>query len=149
VTGVCSGGHADRVRSLGAHEVIDYRTEDFADGSRRFDLVIDIGGRTSVARLRRALTRTGTLVIVGGEGDRWIGGLQRQLWATVLSALVPQKLGTFVVREGASELVEMNELIAAGKVSAVVGEAFPLRDGASAVAAFEAGAVDGRIVLVP
>ncbi len=149
VTGVCSGDHADLVRSLGAHEVIDYRTEDFADGSRQFDLIIDIGGRTSVGRLRRALTRTGTLVIVGGEGDRWIGGIQRQVWATVLSALVPQKLGTFVVKENARELVEMNELVAAGKVSAVVGEAFPLADGASAVAAFEAGAADGRIALVP
>ena len=105
VTGVCSGGHADLVRSLGATEVIDYAREDFADGSRRFDLIIDIGGRTPVARLRRALTRTGTLVIVGGEGDRWIGGIQRQLWASVLSAFVPQKLRAFVVKENAGRTV--------------------------------------------
>ena len=84
VTGVCSGGQADLVRSLGANEVIDYTRGDFTDGSRRFDLTIDIGGRTSTARLRRALTGTGTLVTVGGEGDRWIGGIHRQMWATVL-----------------------------------------------------------------
>jgi NADPH:quinone reductase-like Zn-dependent oxidoreductase len=149
VTGVCSGGHADLVRSLGANEVIDYTKEDFTDGSRRFDLIIDIGGRTSVARLRRALTRTGTLVIVGGEGDRWVGGIQRQMWATVLSAFVPQKLRVFVVKENASELVKMNELVAAGKVSPVVGQAFPLADGAAAVAAFETGNTDGRIVISP
>src|SRR4051795_5009969 len=53
VTGVCSGGHADLVRSLGATEVIDYTREDFTDTSRSFDLVTDIGGRTPVARLRR------------------------------------------------------------------------------------------------
>src|SRR3954470_21821203 len=64
VTGVCSGGHADLVRSLGANDVIDYTREDFTDGLRRFDLILDIGGRTSVARLRRALTPTGTLVIL-------------------------------------------------------------------------------------
>jgi len=149
VTGVCSAGHADLVRSLGANEVIDYTKEDFTDGSRRFDLIIDIGGRTSVARLRRALTRTGTLVIVGGEGDRWIGGIQRQMWATVLSAFVPQKLRAFVVKENASELVKMNELVAAGKVSPVVGQAFPLAEGAAAVAAFETGNADGRIVISP
>jgi NADPH:quinone reductase-like Zn-dependent oxidoreductase len=149
VTGVCSGGHAGLVRSLGADEVIDYTKEDFTDGSRRFDLIIDIGGRTSIARLRRALTRTGVLVIVGGEGDRWIGGIQRQMWATVLSAFVPQKLGTFVVKENAGELVKMNELVAAGKVSPVVGQAFPLADGAAAVVAFEAGNADGRIVILP
>lgn len=75
LTGVCSGSHVDLVRPLGADKVIDYTREDFTDGSRQFDLIIDIGGRTSVARLRQALTRTGTLVIVGGEGDRWIGGI--------------------------------------------------------------------------
>src|SRR3954454_13599157 len=133
VTGVCRGAHTDLVRSLGASSVIDYTRENFADGSRRFDLILDIGGRTPVSRLRRALTRTGTLVIVGGEGDRWIGGIQRQLWATVLSAFVPQKLAAFVVKENASELLKMNELVAAGKVIPVLGTAFPLSDAAGAV----------------
>lgn len=147
VTGVCSGRHAGLVRSLGADDVIDYTSEDFTDGSRRFDLILDIGGRTSVARLRHALTRTGTLVIVGGEGDRWIGGIQRQLWAGVLSPFVSQKLTAFVVRESAGELLKMNELVAAGKVLPVLGPTFPLPDGAAAVAAFETGTADGRIVL--
>src|SRR5919199_1196368 len=138
VTGVCRGTHADLVRSLGAADVIDYTRQDFTDGSRRFDLVIDIGGRTPLARLRRALTRQGQLVIVGGEGDRWIGGIQRQLWAKVLSAFVPQKLTAFVVKENAGELLAMNELIAAGRVTPVLGATFPLAAGADAVAAFEA-----------
>ncbi|HEU5045253.1 MAG TPA: NAD(P)-dependent alcohol dehydrogenase [Nocardioidaceae bacterium] len=149
VTGVCSGRHAELVRSLGADEVIDYTREDFADGSRRFDLIVDIGGRTSVARLRRALTRTGTLVVVGGEGDRWIGGIQRQLWATILTAFVPQKLTAFVVKEHAGELLLMNELVAAGKVTPVVGPSFPLPNGAAAVAAFETGDAVGRVVIAP
>src|SRR2546428_11803370 len=44
VTGVCSTGKVDLVRSIGADHVIDYTREDFADGSRRYDLVLDIGG---------------------------------------------------------------------------------------------------------
>lgn len=147
VTGVCSGDNADLVRSLGASDVIDYKTEDFADGSRRFDLILDIGGRTSVARLRRALTRTGTLVILGGEGDRWIGGTQRQLWAKVLSPFVPQKLVAFVVKENAGELLKLNELVVDGKVTAVLGPTFPLPDGAAAITAFEKGELQGRIVI--
>ena len=147
VTGVCSGRHADLVRSLGADDVIDYTTQDFADGSRRFDLILDIGGRTSVARLRRALTRTGTLVILGGEGDRWIGGIQRQLWAGLLSPFVSQKLTAFVVKENAGELVKLNELVAAGKVSPVLGPTFPLEAGAEAVTAFETGEANERVVI--
>jgi NADPH:quinone reductase-like Zn-dependent oxidoreductase len=149
VTGVCSGRHSDLVLSLGAGAVIDYTREEFTDGSRHFDVIIDIGGRTSVARLRKALTRTGTLVIVGGEGDRWIGGTQRQLWANVLSAFVPQKLHAFVVKENASELWKLNDLVAAGKVAPVMGPTFPLAEGTAAVAAFEAGDAAGRIVISP
>lgn len=147
VTGVCSGRHTELVGSLGAKDVIDYTGEDFADGSRRFDLIIDIGGRTSVRRLRRALTRTGTLVIVGGEGDRWIGGIQRQLWAAVLSPFVPQKLSAFVVKEHADELLKLNDLVAAGKVMPLLGHNFPLQEAAAAVAAFESGEAEGRIVI--
>jgi NADPH:quinone reductase-like Zn-dependent oxidoreductase len=149
VTGVCSGAHAHLVRSLGASDIVDYTKEDFADRSRRFDLVLDIGGRTSVARLRRALTQKGTLVIIGGEGDRWVGGIQRQLWASFLSAFVSQKLRAFVVNENATELLRMNQFVAAGKVRPVLGPTFPLREGAAAIAAFETGRAQGRIVITP
>jgi NADPH:quinone reductase-like Zn-dependent oxidoreductase len=149
VTGVCSGDRAELVRSLGASDVVDYTTDDFADGSRRFDLILDIGGRTSVARLRRALTPAGTLVMVGGEGDRWIGGTQRQLWANALSVFVSQKLVAFVVKENARELLRMNELVTAGKVTPVLGPTFPLADGAAAIAAFESGLTRGRVVIAP
>jgi NADPH:quinone reductase-like Zn-dependent oxidoreductase len=147
VTGVCRGENADLVRSLGASDVIDYTRQDVGDGARSFDLVVDIGGRTSVRRLRRALTRRGRLVIVGGEGDRWVGGIQRQLWAHILSAVVPQKLGAFVVKEHARELEAMNQLVVDHGVRPRIGKSFPLADGVAAVAAFEEGAVPGRVAL--
>jgi NADPH:quinone reductase-like Zn-dependent oxidoreductase len=149
VTGVCSGAHAELVRSLGADDVIDYKTADFADGSRTYDLILDIGGTAAVSRLRRALTPTGTLVILGGEGDRWIGGTQRQLWANLLSPFVRQRLKAFVVKENTHELLAMNEFVANGQVSPVLGAAFALADAAHAVETFEAGTTPGRIVITP
>ncbi len=68
VTGVCSTAKTDLVRSLGADHVIDYTAEDIATSNRRYDLVLDIGGNRSLRTLRRLLTTSGTLVIVGGEG---------------------------------------------------------------------------------
>src|SRR5688572_22912186 len=67
VTGVSSTEKLDLVRSLGADDVVDYRTTDLATLDRRFDVVLDIGGNRRLRTLRRLLTPTGTLVIVGGE----------------------------------------------------------------------------------
>ena len=93
VTGVCSTTKVDLVRSIGAGHVIDYTHEDFADGKQRYDVILDIGGNSSLSRLRRALTPKGTLVIAGGEtGGRWLGGTDRQLRALLLSRFVDQKL---------------------------------------------------------
>ena len=55
MTGVCSTAKIDLVRSLGADRVIDYTHDDFADGTERYDLILDIGGSSSLSRLRRAL----------------------------------------------------------------------------------------------
>ena len=75
VTGVSSTAKVDLVKSLGADHVIDYTREDFADGTRRYDLILDIGGSTPVRRLRRALRPRGTLVFVGGENSGNLTGL--------------------------------------------------------------------------
>jgi NADPH:quinone reductase-like Zn-dependent oxidoreductase len=59
VTGVCSTKKVEMVRSIGADHVIDYTREDFAEGDQRYDLILDIGGNSSLTRLRRALASRG------------------------------------------------------------------------------------------
>ena len=59
VTGVCSTAKMDAVRAAGADHVIDYTSEDFADGRQRYDVILDIGGNRRLAHLRRALTPRG------------------------------------------------------------------------------------------
>src|ERR687897_2870004 len=121
VTGVCSTAKVEMVRSIGADRVIDYTREDFAEGDQRYELILDIGGNSSLSRLRRALASRGTLVIVGGEGGgRWLGGTDRQIRALVLSPFVSQKLGTFVNRENHEDLLVLKELIESGKVTPVI-----------------------------
>jgi NADPH:quinone reductase-like Zn-dependent oxidoreductase len=51
VTGVCSSAKLDHVAALGAHHVIDYSRDDWADGMRRYDLSLDIAGDPPVSRL--------------------------------------------------------------------------------------------------
>jgi NADPH:quinone reductase-like Zn-dependent oxidoreductase len=148
VTGVCSTRSAALARSLGVDHVVDYTREDFAKGSRRYDLIIDVFGRSPLSRMRRALTRHGRLVIVGGEGgDRWTGGLQRQLAATLLSPLVPQNLGTFVAKENARFLEQVNQVIEAGNAKPIMDGTYLLTEAAEAVRHVQSGQSSGRIAI--
>lgn len=148
VTGVASPAKLDLVRSLGADRIIDYTREDFADGAHRYDLILDIGGNPALSRLRRALTPTGTAVIVGGEaGGRWTGGFGRQLRATALSPFIRQRLTMFVARERAVDLDRLTELIDAGTVTPRIDRTYPLHRVPAAMRRLEAGEVRGKLVI--
>jgi NADPH:quinone reductase-like Zn-dependent oxidoreductase len=146
VTGVCSTAKVDLVRSIGADEVIDYTREDFAAGTPRFDLILDIGGNSRISRLRRVLAPNGTLVIVGGEGGRWTG-VGRQIGAVAVSPLVPQRLATFVNKERRADLDAVRELIETGQVTPIVDRTYPLVDVPDALRHLEAGRARGKIAI--
>jgi NADPH:quinone reductase-like Zn-dependent oxidoreductase len=148
VTGVSSTAKVEMVRSIGADHVIDYTREDFAEGEQRYDLILDIGGNSTLARLRRALTPEGTLVIVGGEGGgRWLGGTDRQLRATMLSRFVDQKLGTFVAKQNRKDLILLKKLIESGKVTPVIARTYPLSEVPQAIRYLEEGHAQGKVVI--
>jgi NADPH:quinone reductase-like Zn-dependent oxidoreductase len=148
VTGVCSTGKIDLVRSLGADHVIDYTQDDFAGGSSRYDLILDIGGNSSLTRLRRALSPSGTLVLIGGEdGDRWTGGMGRQLRAIALSPFVGQRLTMKIPKENHADIERLAALIEAGEITPSIDKTYPLHDAPAAMRHLEAGRVRGKIVV--
>lgn len=127
---------------------IDYSRADFADGSRQYDVIVDIGGNTSLSRLRNALTADGTLVIVGGEGGgRWLGGTDRQIRAMLLSPFVKQRLGTFISSGNGADLPTLTDLIEAGRLTPAIDRTFPLSEAAKAIAYVEAGHARGKVVI--
>lgn len=148
VTGVSSTAKVDLVRSIGADHVIDYTVGDFADGEHRYDVILSAGGHRSLRDLRRALTPRGTLVIVGSEtGGRWLGGMDRQLRALVLSPFVAQKLGTFVCSENRDDLLVLTGLIESGKVTPVVDRTYPLSQTPAAIRYMQDGHARGKVVV--
>src|ERR671932_2622543 len=64
VTGVCSTQKVEMVRSIGADHVIDYTREDFAEGGRRYDPILDIGGNSSLVGRPPVLPPEGNLFFV-------------------------------------------------------------------------------------
>ncbi|MFG1708017.1 NAD(P)-dependent alcohol dehydrogenase [Nonomuraea sp. M3C6] len=134
VTGVCSTTKTDLVRSIGADDVIDYTSEDFADGKHRYDLILDIAGNRSLSHLRRALTPRGTLVLCGGEGGgRWLGGMDRSLRAIMLSPLVSQHLRMLLANEREQDIQHLSELIETGKITPVIDRTYPLSETSAAM----------------
>jgi NADPH:quinone reductase-like Zn-dependent oxidoreductase len=149
VTGVCSTTKADLVRSIGADQVIDYTREDFADGTRHWDLILDTAGNRPLSQLQRALTPKGTLVLVGGEGGgRWLGGFERQLfWAPMRSPFVGQKLRSLASKERKEDLQTLRELIEAGKVTPVIDRTYPLAEAPEAIRYLAQGHPRGKVAV--
>jgi NADPH:quinone reductase-like Zn-dependent oxidoreductase len=149
VTGVCSTSKVDLVRSIRADEVIDYTREDFTDGARRWDVIVDTAGRRSLSRLRRALVPKGSLVIVGGDGGGpWTGGFFRGvLRAPLISPIVGQRLRGLNAKQRLEDLRAVAELIDAGKVTPVIDRTYPLSQAPDAIRYLEQGHPAGKVVV--
>lgn len=148
VTGVCSTSKLELVRSIGADEVVDYSTEDFSRRGERYDLIIDIGGNSSLSRLRHALMPKGRLVIAGGETDgRWLGGFDRNIRAILMSPFVGQKLGVVLCSENHEDLLALKSLIESGKVLPVTDRVFPLAEAPQAIDYVLEGRARGKVAI--
>lgn len=148
VTGVSSTMKLELLRSIGADHVIDYTGEDYLDGSRRYDLIVDIGGNNPLSRLRRALTTTGTLVIVGGEErGNLTGGFGRQLRALALSPFVGQRLTMLASKERHTDLEALSPYLENGRVVPFIDKVYALAEVPAAMTHLEAGQARGKIVI--
>lgn len=148
VTGVCSATKVDLVRALGADHVIDYTTEDFVHSGVRFDVILDIGGARRLSQLRRVLTPTGALVIVGGEtAGRWLGGFGRSIRAVLISPFLRQRLAMLASTENAEDLEALCTLIESGQVTPAVDRTFSLGETPEAIGHVRAGRARGKVVV--
>lgn len=147
VTGVCSTAKLEFVRGLGAAHVIDYTREDITAGGRTHDAIIDLAGSRSVSTLRRALSPTGTLVILGGEGGgNWLG-MGRQVWSQIVGITTRQKFRSPLALVNQADLRVLKELLETGKLRPVVERRYPLSEVPNAVRALASGHSRGKAVI--
>jgi NADPH:quinone reductase-like Zn-dependent oxidoreductase len=145
VTGVCSTGNVELVRSIGADDVIDYTSEDVVRSGRRYDLVFQLAGTRSPLELRRTLRPTGTLVLCSGDGR--LSGLDRIALAAAASRFVRQRLVSFVAKQSESDLVTLKELIEAGSIRPILDRTYPLVETPEAIRYIEARHSRGKVVI--
>ena len=146
VTGVCSAGNLEMVRSLGADYVIDYTKEDFTKNGQRYDLIFAIAYRSIFAH-RRALRPQGIYVSTGGPSLTRI--FQDMLIGPSLFKRGGKKLASgWVVKINQKDLVFIKELIETGKVKPVIDRCYPFSDSAQAFRYFGAGHSRGKVVII-
>ena len=148
VTGVCSTGNADMVRSIGADLVIDYTQRDFTQGGQRYDFILDNVANHPLSDLRGALTPTGTLVPNGGGFDnRWFASGGRVIRAHVMDRFVSNTLRPFLVSFNLEDLVALKELIEAGKLTPVMDRTYPLAETPQAISHVGEGHARGKVAI--
>jgi NADPH:quinone reductase-like Zn-dependent oxidoreductase len=148
VTGVCSAANLDLVRSLGATKVVDYSTTDIARIPGGYDLIVQLGGTDSIARLRPLLTRTGTIVLAGGESSgRWVGPVGRFVRAVVVSTFVRQRFVTLDAKPRVDDMTYLVDLAASGRLRSVVSATYALAEVPKAIAQIESAHTRGKIIV--
>lgn len=148
VVGVCSGGKADLVRSLGAVDVVDYTRETLDARGGSYDAVIDTAGRRPVSQLRPLLAPAGTLAIVGGDGGgALLGGFQRQLLAPLRGLVGGQRLRPVMAKENSADLDHLAEMLSAGTLRVVRDQTYPLAETSAAINRVASGHATGKVVV--
>ena len=148
VTGVCSTGKMDLVRSIGADHVIDYTRDDFTGSAQRYDLILDMAGSRSLTACRRVLNPKGVYVSSTGEPDRrWVGSIPRLIKAILLSPFVSQKMTFLAAKQTRSDLVVLRDLVEAGEVTPVIDRTYGLSEVPEALAHFGKGHVQGKVAI--
>ncbi|NUR88949.1 MAG: NAD(P)-dependent alcohol dehydrogenase [Nonomuraea sp.] len=150
VTAVCGSRNAELLAELGAEEVISYTEEDFTRQRGRYDLLVDVSGGPSAGRCRRALTREGTYVAVGGPAGRWLQPAGHVFAALAAAPFVKQRIAQADVvrwKENRRDLLELTGLIERGAVTPVIDRIYPFADLPAAVAYQERGHASGKVVV--
>ena len=150
VTGVCSTRNLELVRSLGADDVVDYTREDFTEQQGRYDLLMDIVGDRSLAKLRRPLTSRGTLVIVGGIASArggLLGPAAQVLRGALVSPFVSQRIVTVSWKPNSADLRFLAELMEKEQIAPVIDRTYPFAEIPEALRYIERGHARGKVAI--
>ncbi|MDI3290145.1 NAD(P)-dependent alcohol dehydrogenase [Polyangium sp. 15x6] len=149
VTAVCSTRHVDKVRSIGADEVVDYTKEDFTRQTGRFDVMLDLVGNRSPSACKQVLKPTGTYVSsAGSPGGQWIGPIVWIMKVLLAGAFASQKMKPFLTQPRREDLIALNDLVEANALLPVIEQEYSLRDAAEAMRHVAEGHAQGKTVIV-
>lgn len=141
VTGLCSGRNRELVASLGAHEVIDYTRQDYAQTGRTWDVIFDTVTKSSFGHAKPALA-------AGGRYLPTVGGLAaylRSAWSRCVGGRARFLFGMSISKQ--AELAELARLVSRGALRPVIDRRYPLEQLAEAHAYVDSGRKRGNVMI--
>ncbi|MEM8808364.1 MAG: NAD(P)-dependent alcohol dehydrogenase [Cyanobacteria bacterium P01_G01_bin.38] len=144
VTAVCHTNKVDRVRSLGADQIIDYTQTDCTQTGQRYDLIMDAAAYRPVRDFLPALTPQGTYVMVGGATVRFF---QAMLLGSWLTRQTEQTVKCLASKPNQDDLLTLKDLIEAGKIVPALDRCYPLSEVPAAIRHLEQRQVSGKVAI--
>jgi NADPH:quinone reductase-like Zn-dependent oxidoreductase len=158
VATTANGKDAEKLRDLGADEVIDYTKTDFAESLSGYDVVLDSLGGDNLAKSLTVLKPGGLAISVVGPPDAaFAEQIGRPLLKPVMALLSrkvraqARKLGVrysfFFMRADGAQLKTLAALYDAGTLRPVLDRTFPFDETLDAMTYVEQGRAKGKIVV--
>ena len=140
VTAVDSASKLNVLRSLGADKAVDYMQEDFTRNGERYDVIIDIVGKSPFKRSVKSLTKNGRYVL----GNPRLPGMLKGIWTSLFSS---KKVIVALAGYKTEDLEYLKDLIEQGKIKAVIDRNYPLDQISEAHTYVETGMKTGNVVI--
>jgi NADPH:quinone reductase-like Zn-dependent oxidoreductase len=154
VTAVDCAEKLPMLLSLGADRVIDYRQENYLRNGERYDCILDVAAVRSPDEYKHALAPGGTYAPIGhahynNKRHRVLGDMPYFVYLMLRALLDPEKRKNFQMLKKPDAMEIFRTLLESGKLTPVIGQAFPLSEVPAAMRCMIAGKTPGRIVITP
>ncbi|MED3056519.1 NADP-dependent oxidoreductase [Bacillus thuringiensis] len=159
VTTTASEAGANLVTSLGADEIINYKTEKFEDILKNYDAVFDTIGGATLEKSFNIIKRGGNIVSISGMPNARFGKeFGSGFFKTLLFSLASKKLTALEKKHNAQysflfmkpsgdQLRTIANYIEAGQIKPVIDRVFPFEDAQKAMEYSESGRAKGKIIV--
>ncbi len=144
VTAICSTKNIELVKSIGADFAIDYKNEDFTEGTKKYDLIYAVNGFHPLSHYKRVLSPTGSYVASGGTMKQLI---QANMFGSFHSKKKGQQFSGILSSASKEKLNFISQVVQEEKLMPVIDKTFTLEQVPEAIKYMEEVHPSGKIVI--
>ena len=142
VTAVCSTRNVERMRSIGADEVVDYTTDDVTKRGQKFDVIFDAAANRDPGDYKTVMTDTATYLVAGGDS------LFKVLlfgWSYAVGS--KRSFKNFLAKVKTDNLNTISDSVEQGKIKPLIHGVYTMEQIQEAMSVLDSGHTQGKLVV--